>query len=360
MERDWVIRKYKDGDEKAILDLYKIVFRSEMTLDHWQWKYKNNPAGPSFVILAEVNGKLVGHFALLSRLFKVGQQVVLGALSVDTMVHPDYRRQGMHIVMGKQACELATQEKVQFTYGFSNGLSHRNANIKLGFKGIYNGGIPLWVKPLNTNNIIKNRFVSNQILVKLGGSISKLGINLFYPQIKIDTPYHIRRLSNFDEQNDNLWDRFSKDFSILVVRDSKYSNWRYINHPQNPYTIYSADHDGSLLGIIVIRFLDQIGLKSGFVVDLMIDPNFPDVAGALISTAIGYSHAQQADIVGCMMLPNALYSRILKQMGFINTPMWLMPQKMYLDVNMQISSYSSSFLSDPHHWYVTWSDHDVI
>ncbi len=54
-----------------------------------------------------------------------------------------------------------------------------------------------------------------------------------------------------------------------------------------------------------------------------------------------------------MMSPDSFYSHSLKRMGFLKTPFWLMPQKMYLDVNVIVPKIPASLLLDPHNWHIT-------
>ncbi len=37
------IRSYEEGDENQILDLWQEVFQGKRSLEHWCWKFKNNP-----------------------------------------------------------------------------------------------------------------------------------------------------------------------------------------------------------------------------------------------------------------------------------------------------------------------------
>ncbi|MFC2002742.1 GNAT family N-acetyltransferase [Chloroflexota bacterium] len=360
MTRQWHLREYKEGDERDILDLYKLVFGVEMSLEHWLWKYKRNPAGQPFIILAEAEQGIVGHFALLPRLMKVGDNASLGSLSVDTMVHPEYRCQGMHVIMGRETCELAARRGSVIAYGFSNQLSHRNATTKIGFTSSYGGGIPLWIKPLDFETVLRKHFTNNTLLAKLGSKTAQLGMKLFYRSSKTRPTCSIKELSSFDERFDSLWDKFSKSYDIMVTRNRAYLTWRYLEKPSDEYRIFVAERGEKLVGAIVVKCAEQVDFMIGFIMDMLSTPEEPEAGKELISAAVDHFAARQIDMAGCLMLPGAAYSRNLKGMGFVKAPKSLLPQEMYLDVNNLVPQYQKASFVNPKNWFVTWGDHDVV
>jgi hypothetical protein len=360
VNKDWTIREYREGDESAILDLFKTVFKSEMSLEHWKWEYLDNPAGQPIISVAEAKGRIVGHNAQLIRKLKVGDQIISGVLGVDVMVHPEYRRQRMHVTMNEASLEMAAKRGVQIAYVFANRLSQLVVPDFCDYNCIYPDGIPLWVKPLKVKNIIKTHVVSNNILASILSFPSWLGVQLLCRESKINIPWEITPMKTFDDRADVLWNEFSKSQNILVVRDRKYCTWRYLQGPEKNYQIYSIQKDGQLLGYTVIKCVDLLGLKIGFIVDLITMPQIPTLAEALISSAVDYFRSAQMDIAGCMMLPQAIYAPALRKRGFIRVPKRFMPEEMYLDINIQHAQQPRSFLLDPKNWYITWSDHDVI
>ena len=79
------IRKYKLGDENAILDLFKLSFKKEMSLDYWNWRFRDNPIGTQMIYLMWDNSKLVGHYAVSPNILSIGGDMCKSALSM-TMV----------------------------------------------------------------------------------------------------------------------------------------------------------------------------------------------------------------------------------------------------------------------------------
>ena len=359
MTGQWHPREYQKGDERGILDLYKLVFGTEMSGEHWEWKYKGNPAGQALVILAESDKGIVGQYALLPRLMKIGDNVWIGSLSVDSMVHPDCSGQGIFTALGKKAYELASQRGIHFVYGFPNANIHHLRITRLGWTDLYDG-IPLWVKPLNLENILRKRFVSNELLVSLGGKIGKIAMRVRYKAQRSTPMCSVKETSSFDPRFDSLWNQVSGDHEIVVVRDKAYLTWRYHEKPSHDYVILTAEEEHDLLGYVVLRCMEDFSLQMGFIVDILTTPKETRACTDLITAAVDYFELRKMDIVSCLMLPSAAYSRSLTEMGFMMAPKRLLPQRMYLGVCTFTSEYPAAFLAEPRNWFITWGDHDYI
>ena len=86
--RPWRVERYREGDEQAVLDLFRTVFGHSRSLEHWRWQFKDNPYGGPFVSLArrEDDGTVVGSYSVMPVMLNVMGTAVLGCQSVDTAV----------------------------------------------------------------------------------------------------------------------------------------------------------------------------------------------------------------------------------------------------------------------------------
>jgi len=359
----WFSRDFREGDEDNLRKLHKLVFDTQISIERWKWRYKENPAGQSIIVVAESNQRIVGQYALVPLIMRIENTLCVGSQSLDTMVHPDYRGQGIFVSLAEKAYKVAEEKGIRFIYGFPNGNSHYGITTKLGWRDIYDG-IPLWIKPINLESLIKKRFLHNYLIAKMGSSASKLILWLLnnkYSRIQENTAVCvIREISSFDNRFDAHYQAASKEYSIMVVRDERYLNWRYLRKPGERYTTFVAERGERLLGYIVLKCAEKFDLQIGFIVDILVIPQESQAARQLISAATEYFTMKKMDIVGCLMLPSTFYSQKLKQMGFIMTPKKLLPQEMYLGVRSFSNQYTREFLTIPRNWFITWGDHDVI
>src|SRR5690242_15388214 len=59
-----IIRAYCDGDERAILGLFNRYFpHTPRSLEHFRWKYRQDPFGNERISLTFAGAQLVGHYA---------------------------------------------------------------------------------------------------------------------------------------------------------------------------------------------------------------------------------------------------------------------------------------------------------
>jgi predicted N-acetyltransferase YhbS len=264
----WYAREYNDGDEQAILGLHETVFGAELSSEWWTWLYKQNPTGQGIIVVAEADRRIVGHYALIPLSMKVGDEICLGSLSLDTMIHPDWRNQGIFTKLAKKAYDLAAERGIHFVYGFPNRNSHHGFITRLGWTDLYKG-IPLWVKPLRYENVLQTYTKGNKKAAKLLGKLSQGVVRLLYRSRSRIPQVSIKEVPSFDERFDALWSMTSLEYEIIVVRNITYLNWRYAEKPNGNYFIFTAERDGRLLGYMVLKCMELFGLQTGFLVDIM-------------------------------------------------------------------------------------------
>jgi hypothetical protein len=98
-------------------------------------------------MLAIDAGRIVGQYVVMPTRLRVGGERVEGAQSLDTMVHPDYRGQGMFVKLANACYELAASRGVEVLYGFPNVNSYPGFVRQLNWD--HTGDIPRWVRHLD-------------------------------------------------------------------------------------------------------------------------------------------------------------------------------------------------------------------
>ena len=123
------IREYQPGDEHKIIELFKDSYGKEMTLDFWNWRFRDNPFGHAIVYLAFDGDRLAAHYAVFPMHDMTCQ-------SGTTMTHPDYRGQGLFPTLAERTYEKAKELGRVLVWGFPNQQSHRTFIDKLDWKDI--------------------------------------------------------------------------------------------------------------------------------------------------------------------------------------------------------------------------------
>lgn len=317
-----IIRKYKKGDEKQIIPLLKLTFKLPMFDDekYWNWMYKNNPENLMKIWLAEDNGKIVGHYAVMPVSMKIVDKLQLGTLSINIAVHPAYQGRGIFPTLVKQTYNELAEEGIQITISYPNERSYPIFIKKLDWFGI--PSLPTLFRPFDLEGLL-TRKIHNRYLVKMVNSLGLLFLKIFFREKKYDLAgkIDVRKVSFFDDRIDEFWKDASKGYKIITVRDKKYLTWRYLENPNYDYLIYLAEKEGKILGYIVLKLMAiDKSSKSGMIVDLLTLPDQKDATFTLISKAIEYFKEGEADVVTCYM-QNKHYYGILRKIGFIPLPL---------------------------------------
>jgi len=372
MTQIWSVRIYKEDDELSILKLMKLS-GIERTSEDWFWEYKNNPFG-HLIGVAEHNGQIVGHMALIPTLMKIGDKVALGSQAVDLVVHPEFRRQGMFLAIGKFLIKEAGKEGIDISYGVPNKPAH-SGHLKYGWFDVCE--VPLLIKPINMNKIVnfldKYRMIRFLIRYKISRNAAKFLLQFIFTIISFISKIfnriedddntrsvETRAIKSFDDRIDDFWKKISRDYTIIVIRDKKYLNWRYFKKPNVKYTVLLAEKNGEILGYIVLRSRNEKNLRVGYIVDVFTSLDKEIVIQSLISQAIEHFRKENADLIICWMSKNSssacVYHKILRYNGFIR----FFTRSYPLIARVISSKLSRTFVGDSKKWYFTMGDSDHI
>ena len=363
MEQRWSVRAYEPGDESRILELRKAVYPSRqsdreqwMSRDHWvrwrQWVQQGNPVRPARILLAEDNGKVVGHYSLLFMLVKVGNQVVRACQVTGRMTHPEYRRQGMALRLQRQLFDETEREGVHITIDFPN---------KAGYAVIMRTGYVFDVattrvvfRPLNWGNAIRLR-IGSRVLSKFGAAVGSILYRVLYrPKgVPVVDGLTISQVSSFDERVNEFWARVSGQYEIMVLRNQEYLNWRYAAVPDVDYSIYIAEKGGEICGYLVLRFMQREHAKLGVICDIVTQS--PQISQCLISRAVEHCEREKADVVYGHMIADRTLIKSFRDSGFVP----FLRSRRFV-VYSTLPHVSGKFLKDPGNWFVQIGDSDHV
>jgi len=296
-KRVWSLSAYQEGDERGILELYKAVYPGknydpEQWMRWWRWMYKENPAGNIKIWLAKHDGKIVGQSAVVPAMMKVCTEVVTAFQAIDTMTHPEYRRQGIYETLATTSYDQVAKEGIHIGFRFPNEIARLIAVTKLGWFDI--APRQCWVKPINWKNVVKyqvnNRFLSRLLTTCVFSVLNKVFIRA--RKAPVVEGLTISEVSSFDDRINEFWSRISNQYKIILVRDKDYLNWRYVTIPDITYSIYVAEKVGEIYGYLVLR-CNQVEKQTiiGIIYDIMAQSE--QIAQYLISKAV--KHFQQEE-----------------------------------------------------------------
>ncbi len=224
----WQLRHLRPGDYAEIAALFQEVFGHPLTPELWAWKYAN---GRGNAVLASRDGVLVAHYGGMYREILLCGKPEWAYGGSDVMVHPKERG-----VMTRQGPFLLTAATTAELYGpVAFGFPTERAMLVAERMGLYT----------KAGQMAEIRWDPVAAGPRWGTRIRSLKRGNASDQVLVDA----------------LWGAMAMDLqdSAIGVRDWKFLEYRYFDHPHNQYEIMvvTSRWTGKALGVVVMRRLEN-------------------------------------------------------------------------------------------------------
>ena len=324
---DVVISLYRGGDDEEILRVFNRVFGDGRTLDEWRWLYCGNPEGLQAHLARFEDGEVVSEFCAVPRRVKLPDGPALFGEIVDSYTDPSYRK----------------------------GLKRRGPFASAGewfaqTFGRYDRDIIMYGLPTPANFRIGQRFLGYTHVEEVDMLFREIGPG---GDAALSSECRATRVDRFGDGVNGLYRRVESAHECIVVRDTRYLNWRYADRPENPYELWEyRDHRDLVFAIAVLR-RGWSGGDELAVADLLAEPDhwvLPDVIRHIESRG----RAQGCERAMLMLNPRGEQWGGVMGLGweprrthFVFTARTFQPERLTLE-----------WLQE--NWYFTLGDFDVV
>jgi GNAT superfamily N-acetyltransferase len=322
--------------------LYISTFKVSATSEFWEWKYILNPAATDIpeVTVALDGSKIVGARPFMLNQLWLGNQKIVAAQHCDTMVHKDYRRQGIFNRMGKFALQLLAERGYALTYGFPAPMSR---------KGFASQGY--------------QRLMDTEILFKLINPVDILENKIFNTRAEQPDAASNYQVEIHDKYTDELGilDSLRQSNIIDIVRSKENLCWRFDSHPSKSYRYLLAKKHGQVQGYAVISIQKFYrNLKSGIIIDYLVKDNDVNCFNRLASRAIKEFQRAACSVAAIWsMCDPDLRQELLTRSGFkssLNFPYKKVLGASYMDLIVIDKNRNTTVnLYDKTRWRVTYA-----
>lgn len=327
---DFSLRALQPGEESAILELFTPSFHVQRSIDHWRWKYENDPWGCRNVTIARgPEGELAAHYAgyplPLAHVSPGGRRRDLLAMQIgDTMTDPRFRQvgRGPTSLLGRCIRHYYTafcEDRVAFNFGFNTGNIQKFSMLFAGAHRIEPVGY--WLRPAAPPPAAAG--------------------------------YRTTRVTSPGPAFERFFDRVAEHYGLLVRRDPAYLRWRYLDCPdQPPFVLLAAWRFFRLVGYAVFRRRgDQLAWA-----DALFDPRHLASAGDLLRHALALPEHQGVSSIEAWFPPR---------------PGWFWPRLSGLGFSARPEPHDLSLMLVPHlerdaatllreRFYYTLGDGDLV
>ena len=284
IEQGWTMSPFKEKDLSQVAELGAAIYGKDSELadiGFLKWQLFKNPSGNPIMWIARCKNtnKLVGSYTVIPLRISIEKKELMGSLSLNTMTHPDFQRQGIFKALAEATFKTCKKNGMLFTIGLPNDASYHGFVRSLGFEVL--GHNEMMVKFLNFESIT-SQFIKNKLVQKCASNSFKLmsaiyGRRFFWRTRSKVNKIQIREIVEFDEKFDSLGSKLNKTLGNSVVRNKEYLNWRFKGCPSRDYKVFGAFEQDKLKGYIIGTVSFHPKLKNSrivYIVDAAVDDKF--------------------------------------------------------------------------------------
>ena len=282
------IRKYKKGDEIEILKLDRLVEThkwNRRNLKNWYWKYKGRkPGGKTNIFVCEYKNKVIATFSTIPLRYNFKKKNIIVANSIAMIVHPKYQDKGIMKFLGDKLLD-ETKKKAKFVFGYPNDRSYNLHKIFYDYKDVFQQKL----------YEIKSNKITN---------------------LKLPKNLNLKKIKKFNNRFDLLFKKNINKYSIQVVRDSEYLNWRYIARPDIKYKCFEINYKSKFIGYVVFKFYRFKKKLYGHIIDYYTDASMNKKMENFFISCLYYLKKNKVNFISLWCNGDNSSLSILKKLGF--------------------------------------------
>lgn len=316
------IRQLTLADLHLLPPLMKAAFGEDVPLAFFEWKYRDNPAGPFIGFVAEdAAGEIGAYYGVIPEKYSIDGQVQTLYQSCDTMTHPAHRRRGLFQLLATHCYDYLQQHHTLHVFGFGGAMSTPGF-LKMGWKNL----MPVY--------------------------------QLFYPKLFALGAFSgkasgVERTRDFAALEPLLRES-NAHAHIHALKDAQAFAWRLAN-PLHPYEcFYFRNAAGRAEGYIALR---ESG-KRIYVLDCFFKTKA--ASRALTDFLKHRLRNGPARVALTMAAANSTVFRQLRKMGFVYSPFTTGALKRQLPFILLTPPEYGQALQSPQDWDISLFNHDTL
>lgn len=317
-KQEIIIRPYQCGDAKGIFNLFQQYTPYKRDEAFWVWI--NRILAHSIISVAELNGDIVGHYAILPRICRLKNgSLVRSGLGIHAFVEPKHRDKVSIFSISSLAYKLAKDCGIQFIYGFPN-VHYRLIQEK----------IERWKKVELFNALVKK---PDQISSSLKFNWTKIGERNYKDLLELNELF---------EKNELKYNGFVSGLDFWYKR--------YFHHPQNLYEVWKVSNNGLTAGFLVSKLFEVEGFIRLHIVDFIFS-NTHKLTDFLPDIESKFNNVKEM-----VFWPfNPEVSESLKEYGFVDEGF-----DTYFGIKILDKSIDDSLILDFRDWHLAMGDSDAF
>ena len=346
--------RYKKSDREEVFTFLRSVYssvESDRLISHWGWKYDANPFNHDvepYILLLKDGNKIIGMEGAIPLRVAVNGKERWVINICDLTVHPDYRGRGLS---RRIVAQIWADNPMSFSW--LNEISHRVV-APLGTSR--RARLVSLVKPIDFGLILQRR-TGSRLFSCWGGLLTTGAHYLARPLCRHQAlpGITVTQVGTFDHRVNILWERMCREYPVMVVRDQRYLNWRFICRPDTKYTLLVATRGPDLVGYLVLRSAKRAEGWWGYIIDFLVEDSSSSLLALLVKEAVERLRHEGVVAISCRATMSP-YRRIFYRQGFYP---WYWGQRGYFCTRVTLPDPELQVFGDPQQWFSTMGDGDL-
>lgn len=252
---DYEIKHYCPDFKHEVVNVLRYLWgaNTDVNLSYFEWKYEHNPhAEDPLGIVALHHATVVGFRGYFVTSWHIPD--ILTEIEVlcpgDTCVHPEHRRSGLSVSMGK----MAMQEYASKYRLFLNSSATRNSvpgYLRLGFRPLKD---KTYLNRCNLMGLIRFNFISDRI-TELPDNRIRFGETDNILVSETPRPKEMYQI---------ICTKRPQTQKLTLLQDEVFFEWRF-NNKRKRYVFYFCKKNGLITGYVVTRIPPN--KRRGYIID---------------------------------------------------------------------------------------------
>lgn len=318
--------------------------------EHYFWKFHSFPANThSFEYVAYANQEMVGYYAAIPYVYKIGNKITSAGMVCDVMTSSKHRGKGIFTKIGAYSTKELSQH-VPFVTGYPIRKEVIPGHLKVGWKIAHE--LPLYIKFISFNTFLKTK--------NLGvlSPIANFGLRIW----NLLTSHTANSKYSF-EFSENIEDiKGYEDFIKVWInslpnalqKDLSFSRWRY-SAPERKYSFLTIREKSKIVGFVSFRQIVKESIPSFAILDYMVIPGFESCHGLINRVLSRLAKKNKVEAIMTMMSRTSASKYKLLRNGFLKSPFTF-----YLIIKNLTNEFSDNELFNEKNWHLMWVDSDDL
>ncbi len=344
-------RMYEPRDRAGLIELFRAVYGGAAAAMTSAWRYLDRPGDVARIAVAESDGRIVGAQPSHDIALRIRNNPVRGALLLDVMTHPAYRRRGVF------AGVVDTVRRASLEQGIRLLMTTPNGDAARGFERLpawrcLGDMIPL-VAPIDILALLK------------GGSRPRgaPGAGASPSRTPGDagagSAPRTRRASRLDRPIEDLCRRFSGLAPCMTSRSDEFLRWRFSEQTAREYEFFLLDGDAGCDGLAITTRGRLVGREVLLLADLLLPRPRREPRNLLLGAV--KARAREAGVAALVtyVSPGSPLLPLLGRNGFWRVPRRLRPRAYTVWLSGDLGRDDWALAGDLTSWHLTLADSDL-